>query len=84
MSMTTRSPDFHPSRFPIFVFEDNVRIEIFQYVLFSTEGSLRVDANISVHKQGEPLGTRTEVKNLNSIRSVAKAIGGLTMFCNEL
>ncbi|KAL5012233.1 hypothetical protein ScPMuIL_010784 [Solemya velum] len=38
------------------------------------EGSLRVDANISVHKQGEPLGVRTEVKNLNSIRSVAKAI----------
>lgn len=38
------------------------------------EGSLRVDANISVHKPGEPLGIRTEVKNLNSIKSVSKAI----------
>ncbi|XP_071524686.1 uncharacterized protein GatB isoform X2 [Panulirus ornatus] len=38
------------------------------------EGSLRVDANISVHKPGEPLGTRTEVKNLNSLRSLVKAI----------
>lgn len=38
------------------------------------EGALRVDANISVHKKGQPLGVRTEVKNLNSIRSVQKAI----------
>ncbi|XP_014680431.1 PREDICTED: glutamyl-tRNA(Gln) amidotransferase subunit B, mitochondrial-like [Priapulus caudatus] len=38
------------------------------------EGSLRVDANISVHRPGEPLGVRTEVKNLNSVRFVAKAI----------
>ncbi|WAR25242.1 GATB-like protein [Mya arenaria] len=40
-----------------------------------SEGSLRVDANISVHRPGEPLGVRTEVKNLNSMRSVRKAIG---------
>ncbi|GAB1601586.1 glutamyl-tRNA(Gln) amidotransferase subunit B, mitochondrial-like [Argonauta hians] len=39
-----------------------------------SEGSLRVDANISVHRPGEAYGVRTEVKNLNSIRSVAKAI----------
>ncbi|XP_015339961.1 glutamyl-tRNA(Gln) amidotransferase subunit B, mitochondrial isoform X1 [Marmota marmota marmota] len=38
------------------------------------EGQLRVDANISVHHPGEPLGIRTEVKNLNSIRFLAKAI----------
>lgn len=38
------------------------------------EGSLRVDANISVHKPGDPLGVRTEVKNLNSVRSLSKAI----------
>jgi aspartyl-tRNA(Asn)/glutamyl-tRNA(Gln) amidotransferase subunit B len=38
------------------------------------EGSLRCDANISVRRQGEPLGTRTEVKNLNSFRNVARAI----------
>lgn len=38
------------------------------------EGQLRVDANISVHHPGEPLGVRTEVKNLNSLRFLAKAI----------
>lgn len=38
------------------------------------EGQLRVDANISVHQPGEPLGVRTEVKNLNSARFLAKAI----------
>ncbi|XP_071034232.1 glutamyl-tRNA(Gln) amidotransferase subunit B, mitochondrial [Parasteatoda tepidariorum] len=38
------------------------------------EGTLRVDANISVHRPGEPLGVRTEVKNLNSLRYVARAI----------
>ncbi|KAL3880476.1 hypothetical protein ACJMK2_032712 [Sinanodonta woodiana] len=38
------------------------------------EGALRVDANISVHRPGEPLGVRTEIKNLNSIRSVGRAI----------
>ncbi|XP_008568233.1 PREDICTED: glutamyl-tRNA(Gln) amidotransferase subunit B, mitochondrial isoform X1 [Galeopterus variegatus] len=38
------------------------------------EGQLRVDANISVHHPGEPWGIRTEVKNLNSIKFLAKAI----------
>jgi aspartyl-tRNA(Asn)/glutamyl-tRNA(Gln) amidotransferase subunit B len=38
------------------------------------EGSLRCDANISVHHEGEPLGTRCEVKNLNSFRYVGRAI----------
>jgi len=38
------------------------------------EGSLRCDANVSVHREGEPLGTRTEVKNLNSFRYVGRAI----------
>ncbi|KAG9344059.1 hypothetical protein JZ751_012538 [Albula glossodonta] len=38
------------------------------------EGQLRVDANISVHHPGEPLGVRTEVKNINSARFLAKAI----------
>ncbi|XP_046549858.1 glutamyl-tRNA(Gln) amidotransferase subunit B, mitochondrial-like isoform X1 [Haliotis rubra] len=38
------------------------------------EGSLRVDANISVHRPGEPLGVKSEVKNINSTRGVAKAI----------
>ncbi|XP_069832992.1 glutamyl-tRNA(Gln) amidotransferase subunit B, mitochondrial isoform X2 [Dendropsophus ebraccatus] len=39
-----------------------------------SEGQLRVDANISVHHPGEPYGVRTEVKNINSARFLAKAI----------
>jgi aspartyl-tRNA(Asn)/glutamyl-tRNA(Gln) amidotransferase subunit B len=38
------------------------------------EGSMRVDANVSVRKPGEPLGTRCEIKNLNSVRSLGRAI----------
>ena len=38
------------------------------------EGSIRFDVNISVNKPGEPLGTRTELKNLNSFRAVLQAI----------
>lgn len=39
------------------------------------EGSMRCDANISVRKKGdEQLGTKVEVKNLNSIRNVKRAI----------
>lgn len=39
------------------------------------EGSIRCDANISVRKKGnQQLGTKVEVKNLNSIRNVKKAI----------
>ena len=38
------------------------------------EGSLRCDANVSIRKKGEPLGTRCEIKNLNSIKNLEKAI----------
>jgi len=38
------------------------------------EGALRVDANVSVHRKNEPLGVRTEVKNIGSIRGVAQAV----------
>ncbi|CAL1535266.1 unnamed protein product [Lymnaea stagnalis] len=38
------------------------------------EGSLRVDANISVHRPGEPLGIRSEVKNINSFRNIRLAV----------
>ena len=31
---------------------------------------MRVDANVSVHRPGEPFGTRCEIKNLNSVRSL--------------
>ena len=36
------------------------------------EGSLRCDANVSIRRPGEPLGTRTEIKNLNSFRFLAQ------------
>ncbi len=37
-------------------------------------GQMRADANISLAREGEPLGTRAEVKNLNSFNSVFQAI----------
>ena len=38
------------------------------------EGSFRCDANVSVRKQGEGLGTRAELKNINSFKFLEKAI----------
>ncbi len=38
------------------------------------EGSLRADVNVSVRRPGEPLGTRCEIKNVNSIRFIGQAI----------
>ena len=38
------------------------------------EGSLRADVNVSVRRPGGPLGTRTETKNLNSLRFIQQAI----------
>ncbi len=38
------------------------------------EGSLRCDVNVSIHRMFEPFGTRTEIKNVNSIRNVIRAI----------
>ena len=38
------------------------------------EGSMRADVNVSVRRPGEPFGTRTETKNLNSMRFIQQAI----------
>ena len=38
------------------------------------EGSLRADVNISVRKKGQELGTRCEIKNLNSFKFIKQAI----------
>ncbi len=39
------------------------------------EGSLRADVNLSVRRKGQKeFGTRTEMKNLNSFRAIARAI----------
>src|SRR6266545_1088459 len=38
------------------------------------QGSLRCDVNTSLNRAGEPWGTRTETKNVNSLRSVERAV----------
>src|SRR4029077_1577512 len=38
------------------------------------KGSLRADVNVSVRRPGEPLGTRCEIKNMNSINFIGEAI----------
>lgn len=38
------------------------------------EGSMRADVNVSVRKPGDPLGTRCEIKNMNSVRFIQQAI----------
>ncbi len=38
------------------------------------EGSLRVDANVSIREPGSPLGTKTELKNMNSFRFLQRGI----------
>lgn len=38
------------------------------------EGSIRCDVNVSVHKIGEPFGTRTEMKNVNSFSAAVRGI----------
>ena len=49
------------------------------------EGSLRCDANVSIRKKGEKiLGTKVEIKNLNSIRNVKRAIESEVIRMQEL
>jgi aspartyl-tRNA(Asn)/glutamyl-tRNA(Gln) amidotransferase subunit B len=38
------------------------------------QGSLRCDVNVSLNRPGDPWGTRTETKNVNSLRSVERAV----------
>jgi aspartyl-tRNA(Asn)/glutamyl-tRNA(Gln) amidotransferase subunit B len=38
------------------------------------QGSLRADVNVSVRRPGAPLGTRCEIKNVNSIRFIGQAV----------
>lgn len=37
-------------------------------------GQMRVEVNISIHKEGEPWGTKVEIKNINSFRSAERSI----------
>ena len=51
---------------------------ILQYIEVSDckmeEGSFRADVNVSVHKPNEPFGKRHEMKNMNSFKSIQRAI----------
>lgn len=51
---------------------------ILQYINISDckmqEGSIRCDVNVSVHKIGEPFGTRCEMKNVNSFSAAIRGI----------
>ena len=38
------------------------------------EGSLRCDANVSIRKPGDPLGELVEIKNMNSMRAMERAL----------
>ncbi|HAW50106.1 TPA: Asp-tRNA(Asn)/Glu-tRNA(Gln) amidotransferase GatCAB subunit B [bacterium] len=53
--------------------------EVLQYAGISDcnmeEGSLRVDANVSVRRIGEEMGVKVEVKNMNSFKWVERALG---------
>lgn len=59
------------------VFLENLRA-LLKYIGVSDckmeQGSLRCDVNVSLHKPGEPLGTRTEMKNIASFKAVHRAI----------
>lgn len=59
------------------VFLENLRA-LLKYIGVSDcrmeQGSLRCDVNVSLHKEGEPLGTRVEMKNLASFKAAHRAI----------
>jgi aspartyl-tRNA(Asn)/glutamyl-tRNA(Gln) amidotransferase subunit B len=70
------NPDFRSAN-EVLAYLEKLR-EILLYLGVSDckmqEGSLRVDVNLSVRRFGEELGVRTETKNLNSFKAVARAI----------
>lgn len=35
---------------------------------------MRCDVNVSIHEPGEPWGTRTEIKNINSLSNIVRAM----------
>ena len=69
-------PDFRSSE-EVIAFLEKLR-EILLYLDICDckmqEGSMRVDVNLSVRREGGEFGTRTEMKNLNSFKAIARAI----------
>lgn len=54
--------------------KENKRQVFENYFMCLAEGALRIDVNVSVRKKGQPLGVRTEIKNIGSVRGVGAAI----------
>ena len=74
---TVTEPDFH-SADDVIAFMEKIRL-LLQYAGICDckmeQGSIRCDVNISLAKEGATeLGTRAEIKNLNSMKSIARAI----------
>ncbi|MDE7234741.1 MAG: Asp-tRNA(Asn)/Glu-tRNA(Gln) amidotransferase subunit GatB, partial [Ruminiclostridium sp.] len=74
---TVTEPDFHSAE-EVVAFVEKLRL-LYKYAGSGDgrmeQGSLRCDVNISLAEKGaEKLGTRAELKNLNSMRSIARAI----------
>ena len=70
-------PDFHSAE-EVVAFLEKIKL-LLQYAGICDckmeQGSIRCDVNISIAPEGsEKLGTRTELKNLNSLKAIAKAI----------
>ena len=69
-------PDFHSAE-EACAFVEKIRLML-QYADVCNgkmeQGALRCDVNISLAPEGAPLGVRAEIKNLNSLRSIARAI----------
>lgn len=69
-------PDIHSAE-EARIFAEELRL-ILRYLDVSNadmeKGELRVDANVSLSKERENLGTKVEIKNLNSFKSIEKAI----------
>ncbi|KAK0485980.1 glutamyl-tRNA amidotransferase [Armillaria novae-zelandiae] len=49
-------------------------VRALQAYLACSQGSMRCDVNVSIHRPGEPFGTRCEIKNLNSVKFMIAAI----------
>ena len=69
-------PDIHSAAHARDYCKELWRIMTYAGVCFGDlyTGNMRFDVNISLAKPGEPLGTRAEIKNLNSFRSVERAV----------
>ena len=75
VEVVTRPDIRHPEQAKAYVSElRSILVAIGASDAKMEEGSMRVDANVSVRKPGADFNTRCEIKNVNSVRSVGRAI----------